>query len=378
MQQLQVQQAVNRTAGGDGSGATAVMRPVWSGDDLLLARRVLSGRQGIIQACWVDWPSVRMWLLESVKDLLPRAQLLPLDRPQPQTDDRLLASLPVRLVPGELPPAGADVRPSPLRTSLVIAWACVLLATMSVALLLRGVVSLSERRGAFVSAVTHELRTPLTTLRMYTEMLADGMVDDEERRRHYLGTLRAEADRLGHLVENVLAYSRLERNRAGYQVTTTKLGDALGRATERLADRARQAGMELVAAIPAEVAAISVRTNALALEQILFNLVDNACKYAANAADKRIELSAAATDSVDTVLVVVRDHGPGVSAEQAKRLFQPFSKSVQEAANTAPGLGLGLSLSRRLAQSMGGDLGLDKSPPTTTHGARFVLSVPRA
>ena len=81
--------------------------------------------------------------------------------------------------------------------------------------------SLSERRGAFVSAVTHELRTPLTTLRMYTEMLADGMVPDEPRRRSYLQTLRAEADRLGHLVENVLAYSRLERNRRGLRAVTT-------------------------------------------------------------------------------------------------------------------------------------------------------------
>jgi signal transduction histidine kinase len=371
MQQLQVQAAVNR-AGGDPGGAISVMHPVWSGEELVLARRTLAGRQGVIQACWVDWPAVRAWLLESVKDLLPRAQLLPLDGPQPQTDDRLLASLPVRLVPGELPPQDSDVAASPLRTSLLIAWACVLLATMSVALLLRGVVSLSERRGAFVSAVTHELRTPLTTLRMYTEMLEGGMVDDEQRRRHYLGTLRAEADRLGHLVENVLAYSRLERNRAGYQVTTVRLGEVLARTTERLAERARQAGMELVADVRAEVAATSVRTNALALEQILFNLVDNACKYAAGAADKRIHLRA--INHEGDVLLLVRDHGPGVPRDRAARLFRAFSKSAEEAANSAPGLGLGLALSQRLARSMGAGLHLD---PAVTDGAAFVISLPQ-
>src|SRR5205823_4125271 len=177
-------------------------------------------------------------------------------------------------------------------------------------------------------------------------------------------------DRLGHLVENVLAYSRLERNRAGYQVTTVKLADVLPRAIERLSERARQAGMEVVADVPAGVAALNVRTNALALEQILFNLVDNACKYAAGASDKRIELTATAGQGV--VNLRVRDHGPGVPAGQLARLFHPFSKSVQEAANSAPGLGLGLALSRRLAESMGGDLRLENAAP----GAAFTVVLP--
>src|SRR5207237_3736092 len=133
----------------------------------------------------------------------------------------------------------------------------------AVGLLLAGVASLSERRGAFVSAVTHELRTPLTTLRMYTEMLSEGMVADETQRRTYLQTLRAEADRLGHLVENVLAYSRLERKRAGYEVSPAPLGQALGRAIQRLEERARQAGMALNSDIPSAVASTTVRTNAL-------------------------------------------------------------------------------------------------------------------
>ncbi len=74
---------------------------------------------------------------------------------------------------------------------------------------------LSERRRIFVSAVTHELRTPLTTFRLYTDMLADGMVSGEEKRRSYLERLRGEAQRLSHLVENVLFYARLESGRAG-------------------------------------------------------------------------------------------------------------------------------------------------------------------
>ena len=89
-------------------------------------------------------------------------------------------------------------------------------------------VALSERRGAFVSAVTHELRTPLTTFRMYAEMLAEGMVPSPEARQKYLETLRREADRLAHLVENVLQYARLERGRPGGRRENVTAGVAAG------------------------------------------------------------------------------------------------------------------------------------------------------
>src|SRR5439155_9919455 len=112
--------------------------------------------------------------------------------------------------------------------------------------LLRGALGLSERRGTFVSAVTHELRTPLTTFRLYTEMLDEGMVAGADSQRAYLKTLRAEADRLGHLIENVLAFARLERGRAADDREVVAPADLLGRLVPRLALRARQAGMELL------------------------------------------------------------------------------------------------------------------------------------
>ena len=375
-QQIRVQtaNAAHAQVEDDGPPVGVAMQPVWHAQHLLLARRVMLGGEEVVQGAWVDWPATRQWLLASSADLLNGADLVPHPPDVADPYARRLASLPVRLVPGQLPAgaAGAVNSASPLKVSLVVAWGCVLVATAAVGLLLAGVVSLSERRGAFVSAVTHELRTPLTTLRMYTEMLCDGMVAEEDRRRTYLSTLRAEADRLGHLVENVLAYSRLERNRAGYQPVVIKLGDVLGRVTDRLAERARQAGMELVADVPPGVAERAVRTNPLALEQILFNLVDNACKYAGRAADKRVMVSGKVEPS--GVALRVEDRGPGIPPAQAARLFRPFSKSSQEAADTAPGLGLGLALSRRMARSMGGDLRYD-GPAA---GAAFTLTLPNA
>jgi signal transduction histidine kinase len=109
----------------------------------------------------------------------------------------------------------------------------------------------------------------------------------------------------------------------------------------------------------------------MAVEQILFNLVDNACKYAAEATDKTVQLRVDALH--DSVAFQVADHGPGIAPDQQRRLFRPFSKSAQQAAHSAPGVGLGLALSRRLARRMGGDL---RYEPTDTHGACFVLTLP--
>ncbi len=351
----------------------AVHRPVWFGDRLILARRVPVGTSEYLQGCWLDWAGIEKWLLAEIRDLLPQGRLEPLGAQTTDTRARVLASLPVRLVPGALP---AEPRPllSPISLSLVIAWACVLVAGVAVAVLLLGAVSLSERRAAFVSAVTHELRTPLTTFQLYSEMLAEGMVSDDAKRQHYLKTLCSEADRLSHLVENVLSYARLERGRARGRVPAIPLRELVERVRERLGRRAEQAGMTLAVEAPGEVLELAVRADATAVEHILLNLVDNASKYASDAADKRIHLQAVRSPAFrqSSILLRIRDHGPGLSADARQRLFQPFSKSARDAAHSRPGVGLGLSLSRRLARDMGGDLSLDDA---VSDGACFALSL---
>lgn len=361
--------------------SASVMQPVWAGaDTLLLARQVrVNGRQ-YVQGCLLDWPAVRRWLIDSAADLVPGADLAPVRSVTDDKQPRMLASLPARLVLPPEPGAGwAQTglaallnNPSPTVITLLLAWSGVLLAACAVAILLRGVIALSQRRAGFVSAVTHELRTPLTTLRMYTEMLADGMVADPEKQSAYHKTLRAEANRLGHLVDNVLLYSRLERSDRDTRIESASIAELLDRLTPRLADRAAQAGMTLRVSVLDSARDAAVRVNGLSVEQILFNLVDNACKYAGPAAtDRAIHLAAARTDG--RVEVRVTDHGPGLDPAVRARLFRPFSKSVHEAANTAPGLGLGLALSRRLARNMGADLRLD---PGAKEGTAFVLTLP--
>ncbi len=347
-----------------------VSRPLWLGERLVLARRVQIGDEVVIQGCWLDWPALKTQLTAEVADLLPQVELTPISATEPIKLSRLLATIPVQLsVPA---PVVASSTWSPIRVSLVVAWLCLLLTAAAAAIMLQSIITLSERRGAFVSAVTHELRTPLTTFRMYAEMLSEGMVPDAEQRQKYLNTLRVEADRLSHLVENVLQYARLERSRSGKRREPVALAALVDHCHARLADRAAQAEMKLLVEWNEAAGATTIPTDLAAVEQILFNLVDNACKYASAASDKRLHLRIDVKPR--TVTIGLADHGPGISSAGRKRLFQPFSKSVHEAATSAPGVGLGLALCRRLAIDLGGKLEL-LSPDDG--GALFVLTLPR-
>lgn len=342
------------------------LTPIWSDGALLLVRRArLDGRDHLF-GCWLDWPTVRKGLLASVRDLLPHARLEPVTEPGAQPPN-LLASIPVRLVPGE--PAIPPVASRSARRGLMVAWVALALAVAALGAVVAGVIRLAERKATFASAVTHELRTPLTTFRMYAEMLESGMAPPAEM-GSYFRTLRSEAERLTHLVENVLAWSRLERGRFGEPRGQVDLRNVLEQETPRLSEWAARAGMNLEVAGGSD-GALTVCGEPTAIGQVLFNLVDNACKYARGAADKRIEL--AIRRDVDWVRLSVRDHGPGIPARIVRRMFHPFAKGAADAALSAPGIGLGLPLSRRLARAMGGDLVLLRADDA---GAEFELRLP--
>ncbi|MBI4569840.1 MAG: HAMP domain-containing histidine kinase [Planctomycetes bacterium] len=363
---------------GEEAARPGIMTPLWVGAELVLARRVMIGGREIVQGAWLDWPAIRAFLLAEVRDQFPNADLLPVapaaGRPPPD-HAHLLASLPARLATGPIPPPPDEPISAPTRLTLLLSWGALLFAGVCLALVLAGALALSERRAAFVSAVTHELRTPLTSLRMYAEMLAGGMVAGEAQRGAYHETLLREAERLSRLVENVLSWARLERGRAPKRGQTLAVGALLDAALPRLVDRAAQSGMTLAADRAATACDVSVRADPDAVEQILFNLVDNACKYAAGAADKTISLTV--TREPRRALITLRDAGPGIAPAAGRRLFTPFRKSAGEAANSAPGVGLGLALCRRLARQMGGDLHL--APPAPgAGGACFCLTLPVA
>lgn len=342
------------------------LTPMWLDQDLILVREVVDQSGKRVQGVWLNASSIEKSLLMDINDLLPDAQLQPVRRgievllgelPDPDEEDPMvMAALPWRLIPGEMKVAD-PVGWTPIRKTLGVAWVGAVFAALAALVLLRGVVKLSERRASFVSSVTHELRTPLTTFSLYSDMLAEGMVKDEQKQLEYLLTLRRESARLTHLVENVLAYSQIERGSARAQVVNVRVGDLVGRMEDRLRQRAEEAGMDLVVNIPDELSSRSLEVDTTAVEQIIFNLVDNAGKYAGgDGCGKKITLEVVSGSSHKEVAIRVCDQGPGIKVSERRRLFRAFHKSARDAAHSKPGVGLGLALSRRLARALGGDL----------------------
>lgn len=341
--------------------ASGGFQPIWIEAEPFLLRQVVGGLPGI-EGVWLDREAFREMLLGEIADLLPRARLEP---SKPGGGVMELASFPWRLVPGDEAVADPALR-GPVVASLAAGWGAVIVALVAGLALVRGVMRLSERRASFVSAVTHELRTPLTTFRLYSDLLASGAVSDEDKRVGYFRTMRREADRLSHLVENVLAFSRIERKGGKAPRSAVDVGPLLEGLRERCAERLAGAGLDLEVAPEGRPVA---RADAAGIEHVVFNLVDNAAKYAAGSEPPVVTISARKVR--DEVEIEVADHGPGISADERGRVFRAFHKSAAEAADSKPGVGLGLALSRRIARDLGGELECREG-----EGARFVLRLP--
>jgi signal transduction histidine kinase len=212
------------------------------------------------------------------------------------------------------------------------------------------VVAFAERRSNFAAAVSHELKTPLTAIRMYGEMLRDGMVPSEAKRDEYYRHITGESERLGRLIDNVLEFSRLEKGTRRMTLTTAPVAPVVGEIAELLRPHVQGQGFELHIETDGELPAACFERDALM--QVLWNLVDNAVKYARDAMPRQVALRCWAARR--EVHVAVRDHGPGVAPRHLDKIFDPFYRGESELTRRSSGTGLGLALVRGLVERMGG------------------------
>jgi signal transduction histidine kinase len=348
------------------------MRPVWLSDAdgqhaLFIIRPARLAQATVYQGILLDWPMLQKDLLDEIRDEFPEADLRPLTAPEPQPQPHQLASLPVVFEPGPpppLPPAGW----TPLRTGLLLAWLAATVALAAAWFAGSSLVALSERRMSFVSAVTHELRTPLTSLRLYLDMLTSGLVTDEAKRQDYLTTLTHESDRLHQLIENVLDFAKLEKRSATVAARPVAIGELIDHLRETWADRLTADGKEFIvdSKLPDDAA---LTTDPRIVQQVLGNLIDNARKYSAGAADPKIVLSIARDGT--TVTFDVDDRGPGVPAGERRSIFRAFRRG--EASGATGGAGLGLALAKQWAESLGGTV--ECRPVADRPGANFRLTL---
>ncbi len=305
------------------------------------------------------------------------------------------ASFPARLSPG-LPPDGSSA-PLPIQgdpwyisvdmsRQLALAkagtagiytrfqwtfWIGALIATVAgICVIL--LVWMSERtarqRSQFAASAAHELRTPLAGMRMYGEMLAEGL-GNPAKSKDYARRIGNEAERLGRVVGNVLNFTRLEQGNLGVHPEPGDLAQAVKDCIARQQPALEAAGAVVSTNIAQDLPTVSFDRDAVS--HIVQNLLDNAEKYTREATDRSIQISLRYLQDTKALVLSIADRGPGVSNPLKNKLFTPFKRG--ENTDAPAGLGLGLALCQALVKAQGGTISCQDNPDG---GAMFCVSFP--
>ena len=213
--------------------------------------------------------------------------------------------------------------------------------------------ALARKKTDFVSNVSHELKTPLTSIRMFSELLAEGRVTDPDKQRSYLNIISAEAGRLTRLINNVLDFSRLERGEKKYQFQPTDLVAVVRETIETHRPHLESGQFKIEFVLPDQPVKINGDRDALA--QVLVNLLSNAEKYSGTSREIRVEMDAR-TNPIRHVEVRILDRGTGVPAGSEEKIFDQFYRAHDSLSSGIQGSGLGLTLARQIARAHGGDV----------------------
>jgi signal transduction histidine kinase len=264
-----------------------------------------------------------------------------------------------QLVIGGLP--GSRV---PAFATLLVVTAGLLVMAM---LLLRRERAIVRLRSDFVSRVSHELRTPLTQIRLFAETLLLGRTRSSEERQRALEAIDRESRRLTDMVENVLQFSRSERDQARVATRPYRVAPLV----ESVAQEIAQLAAPRAATIERHLeSAATAHVDPDAVRQILLNLLDNALKY--GPAGQTVEVGVCTQG--DDVLMWVEDEGPGVPAGERDRIWRPFYRLGRDRDSGQAGTGIGLAVVKDLVARQRGRAWVAPS----SCGARFVVAFPGA
>ena len=219
-------------------------------------------------------------------------------------------------------------------------------------------------RADFTSSVSHELRTPLTQILLFAETLELGRAGGEDARREAIDIIVQEARRLAHLVENVLHFSRAERQMIRVRRERLPIAPLVREITERFVPLAGNAALRIRADLDERLVA---PVDPECLHQILINLLDNAVKYGGGTVIVRTSLHEG------QARIEVEDGGPGIPPADRERIWKPFVRLRRS--DSVPGSGIGLAVVRQLVTAHGGRTRIEDVP---AGGTRFVVELPEA
>ena len=223
-------------------------------------------------------------------------------------------------------------------------------------------------KGRFLATISHELRTPLTALTGYLELLSDQVIGPlSDSQLDVLARMRAVTEHLASMIEEVLAYTSLEAGRETVRPTDFLAGDLVVATAAVVEPAARRKQIAVIC--ESSVEPIRMTSDIDKARQVLVNLSGNAVKFTECG-----EVRLSVVRDLDEVRFSVRDTGIGITAEDLRRLFQPFAQVETGLTRRYGGTGLGLYISRRLAGMLGGRIEVESTPSA---GSTFTLVLPR-
>ena len=220
-------------------------------------------------------------------------------------------------------------------------------------------------RREFSANVSHELKTPLTSISGFAEIIQDGYVKEEDIRA-FAGRIYKEAQRLITLVEDVIRISQLDEGEVPYEWTETDLYQTVKNVFGTLSEAAKKQDVHLYI----EGERIKLHTVPNILEEVLFNLCDNAIKYNKQGGSVCIRLE----ENGDNVCISVQDNGVGIPKEDQSRVFERFYRVDKSHSKEIGGTGLGLSIVKHGVSFLGGEVELESTPG---QGTEITISFPK-
>jgi PAS domain S-box-containing protein len=225
---------------------------------------------------------------------------------------------------------------------------------------------LEEERSDFIATISHELRTPMTAVYGAAETLLRRELDlNPEQKQVLVKMIAAQAARLSQIIEDILLTTRLDRGELTVERDPVDVVEVVQSAVQTMRAQVPN-GTAIDVEIADDVGAASGDSDRI--QQVLVNLIDNAAKYGRSP----VKVSAESTNG--HVRIAVSDAGPGIAPADRDRIFEKFYRAGPQLTRSPGGTGLGLYISRELAQRMGGRLHLDSEPG---RGATFVVELPR-
>ena len=236
-----------------------------------------------------------------------------------------------------------------LTLMLIVLAVIVLMGLFAIYRSTRAIVELSERRSQFVSSVTHELKTPLTNIRMYIEMLEQGIAANPEREQEYFRILDSEGVRLSRLINNVLELSKLEKNQRPINLQTGTFEEVTAETQAVMAEKLKQEGF-ILTMMPGRLRPFKYDREVMI--QVLMNLIENSMKFGKSAPEREIGIRT--VQEPDGVKIMVSDTGPGIPRHALKKIFNDFYRVDNSLTRTTRGTGIGLALVKKFVHLMGG------------------------